>query len=202
MTVFAPADDLAAQGASVVRSVTDLVPRAGIVLGSGLGPALGEDLEEVASFAYTDLPGFPPPGVPGHEGKLVLGRIAGVPVAGFFGRVHFYEGHGMDASALLPRLAKELGADTMVVTAAVGGVVPGLAAGTVVVLRDHLNMMGEAPLRGWRAPDGMPAFISTTDVYDAGLRSAEQWVSGGDQGVAAGPDGHRREPQRDDQRQP
>ena len=83
MTVFAPADDLAAQGAAVVRSVTDLVPRAGIVLGSGLGPALGEDLEEIASFAYTDLPGFPPPGVPGHEGKLVLGRIAGVPVAGF-----------------------------------------------------------------------------------------------------------------------
>jgi purine-nucleoside phosphorylase len=72
---------------------------------------------------------------------------------------------------LLPRLAKELGADTMVVTAAVGGVVPGLAAGTVVVLRDHLNMMGEAPLRGWRGPDGMPAFISTTDVYDAGLRT-------------------------------
>lgn len=171
MTVFAPADDLAAQGAVAVRSVTDLVPRAGIVLGSGLGPALGEDLEEIASFAYTDLPGFPPPGVPGHEGKLVLGRIAGVPVAGFFGRVHFYEGHGMDASALLPRLAKELGADTMVVTAAVGGVVPGLAAGTVVVLRDHLNLMGEAPLRGWRAPDGMPAFISTTNVYDAGLRT-------------------------------
>jgi purine-nucleoside phosphorylase len=153
----------------VIRSRSELVPVAGVVLGSGLGPALGEALEEEASFAFTELPGFPPPGVPGHEGRVVLGRIAGVVVAAFFGRVHYYEGHGMDVPALLPRLAHELGARTMVLTAAVGGLVPGEAAGTVVVLRDHLNMMGDAPLRGWRYPDGTPAFISTTDVYDRDL---------------------------------
>jgi inosine/guanosine/xanthosine phosphorylase family protein len=140
------------------------------VLGSGLGPALGGALEESASFSFTDLPGFPPSGVPGHEGRLVLGKLAGVPVAAFFGRVHFYEGHGMDVPALLPRLSKELGADTMVLTAAVGGLVPGEAAGTVVVLADHLNMMGVAPLRGWRDGDGMPTFIATTGVYDQALR--------------------------------
>jgi purine-nucleoside phosphorylase len=100
----------------------------------------------------------------------VLGHLAGVPVAAFFGRVHYYEGHGMDVPALLPRLARELGAEQMVLTAAVGGLVPGEAAGTVVILRDHLNMMGVAPLRGWRYPDGMPTFISTTEVYDATLR--------------------------------
>ena len=105
------------------------------MLGSGLGPALGDALEEEASFAFTDLPGFPPPGVPGHAGRLVLGRLAGVPVAAFFGRVHYYEGHGMDVPALLPRVAGALGADTMVLTAAVGGLVPGEPAGTVVVLR-------------------------------------------------------------------
>lgn len=165
-----PGDDLAAQAAAVVRARTDLVPRAGIVLGSGLDPALGDALVETVSFPFTDLPGFPGSGVPGHAGKLVLGHLAGVPVAAFFGRVHFYEGHGMDVPALLPRLASELGADTMVLTAAVGGLVPGEAAGTVVILRDHLNMMGVAPLRGWRYPDGMPAFISTTEVYDARLR--------------------------------
>jgi purine-nucleoside phosphorylase len=164
-----PGDDLASRAAAVVRGATDLVPRAGVVLGSGLGPALGAALEEDASFAFTDLPGFPPPGVPGHAGRLVLGRIAGVPVAAFFGRVHFYEGHGMDVPALLPRLAAELGAPTMVLTAAVGGLVPGEPAGTVVVLRDHLNLMGVAPLRGWRYPDGMPAFISTRHVYDEEL---------------------------------
>lgn len=165
-----PGDDLAAQAAAVVRVETDLVPRIGLVLGSGLGPALGEALEEAASFSFTDLPGFPPSGVPGHAGRLVLGRLAGVPVAAFLGRVHFYEGHGMDVPALLPRLSKELGARTMVLTAAVGGLVPGEAAGTVVILRDHLNMMGAAPLRGWRYPDGMPTFISTTGVYDEALR--------------------------------
>ena len=149
-----PGDDLAERGASIVRAGTDLVPRAGVVLGSGLGPALGEALEEAASFPFTDLPGFPSSGVPGHAGKLTLGRLAGVPVAAFFGRVHFYEGHGLDVPALLPRVAKELGADTMVLTAAVGGLLPGEAAGTVVILRDHLNMMGVAPLRGWRYPDG------------------------------------------------
>jgi purine-nucleoside phosphorylase len=149
-----------------VRAVTDLVPRVSVVLGSGLGPALASDLDEEASFAFTDLPGFPPPGVPGHAGRLVLGRLAGVEVAAFFGRVHFYEGHGLDVPALLPRLARALGADTMLLTAAVGGLEPGLAAGTVVVLTDHLNMMGTAPMRGWRSPDGTPPFVGLHGAYD------------------------------------
>ena len=165
-----PGDDLAEQAAAVVRARTGLVPVAGVVLGSGLGRALADHLDEEASFAYTDLPGFPPSGVPGHAGKLVLGRLSGVAVAAFFGRFHFYEGHGMNVPALLPRLSCQLGAESMVLTAAVGGLVPGEAAGTVVIVRDHLNMMGEAPLRGWRYPDGTPTFISTTDVYDASLR--------------------------------
>lgn len=164
-----PGDDLPARAAEVVRARTDLVPRIGIVLGSGLGPALGDSLQEDASFAFTELPGLPPPGVPGHAGRLILGRLAGVPVAAFSGRVHFYEGHGMDVPALLPRLAYELGARTMVLTAAVGGLEPGEESGTVVVLRDHLNLMGTAPLRGWRYPDSTPAFVNTQEVYDREL---------------------------------
>lgn len=164
-----PGDDLPDRVAAGVRARTDLVPRAGVVLGSGLGPALGDAFEEEASFAFTDLPGFPPPGVPGHAGRLALGRLAGVPVAAYFGRVHYYEGHGMDVPALLPRVASALGADTMVLTAAVGGLVPGEPAGTVIVLRDHVNLMGTAPLRAWRYPDGMPAFINTQHVYDEAL---------------------------------
>ena len=92
-----------------------------------------------------------------------------MPVASFFGRVHFYEGHGMDVPALLPRLVRELGAETIIVTAAVGGVEPGLAGGTVAVLTDHLNMMGTTPLRGWRYPDGMPAFVPMGQAYDPAL---------------------------------
>lgn len=164
-----PDDDLPGRGAEIVRARTDLVPSIGLVLGSGLGPALGDHLAVEATFAFTDLPGFPPPGVPGHAGTLSIGRLAGVPVAAFSGRVHYYEGHGMDVPALLPRLAHGLGAGTMVLTAAVGGLEPGAPAGTVIVLRDHLNMMGASPLRGWRYPDGMPAFINTQEVYDRSI---------------------------------
>jgi purine-nucleoside phosphorylase len=164
-----PGDDLPARAADVVRSRTELTPSIGLVLGSGLGPALGEVLRIDATFAFEELPGFPPPGVPGHAGTLSLGYLAGVPVAEFSGRVHYYEGHGMDVPALLPRLARELGAGTVVLTAAVGGLEPGVPAGTVVVLRDHLNMMGSSPLRAWRYPDGMPAFINTQELYDRAI---------------------------------
>jgi len=164
-----PGDDLPQRAAKVVRAASELVPRVGLILGSGLGAALGDAFQAEAGFAFTDLPGFPPPGVPGHAGTFALGHLAGVPVASFFGRVHFYEGHGMDVPALLPRLIRELGAGIIVLTAAVGGVEPGLAGGTVAVITDHLNMMGTAPLRGWRYPDGMPAFVPMGQAYDPEL---------------------------------
>ena len=161
-----PGDDLPTRCAEIVRARTDLIPSVGLVLGSGFGPAIGAALEVEGSFAFTELPGFPPPGVPGHAGTFSLGRLAEVGVAAFSGRVHYYEGHGIDVPALLPRVAHELGAGTMVLTAAVGGLEPGVEAGTVVILRDHLNLMGAAPLRAWRYPDGTPAFINTQEVYD------------------------------------
>ena len=116
-----PGDRLAKEAEGLVRESSTLVPKVAIVLGSGLGAALAEDLIEDVSFGFADLPGLPPPGVPGHAGRVVLGDLAGVPVVAFFGRVHVYEGHGVDAPAMLPRLARALGANTMVLTAAVGG---------------------------------------------------------------------------------
>jgi purine-nucleoside phosphorylase len=165
-----PGDDLPTKAASVVRKETDVRPEVAIVLGSGLGAAIAGDVVEGASFSFVDLPGFPPVGVPGHTGRLTMGRLADVDVAVFEGRVHYYEGHGMDVLALVPRLANELGARVMVLTAAAGGLERGIDAGTVVILRDHLNLMGAAPLRGWRFPDGTPAFIGARDVYDPTLR--------------------------------
>lgn len=164
-----PGDDLPQRAAEVVRARSAAVPRVGIVLGSGLADALADALEVDASLPYAELPGFPVPGVPGHAGVLSVGRLAGVPVVAFGGRFHLYEGYPMDVPALLPRLAHALGARTFVVTAAVGGLVEGLDAGTVVVLRDHVNLMGEAPLRGWRTPDGTPAFVPMRDAYDPAL---------------------------------
>jgi purine-nucleoside phosphorylase len=166
-----PADRIAAAAAGVIRERWTGLPAAAVVLGSGLGDALGDRLVVEAEIPYGDLPGFPSAAVPGHAGALQLGALAGVPVAAFSGRFHLYEGHGPEVPALLPRVAHALGAGTMILTAAVGGLVDGVPAGTVVLVRDHLNMMGSVPLAGWRYPDGMPAFINAQDVYDPALRA-------------------------------
>jgi purine-nucleoside phosphorylase len=169
--VPAPADGTAAAAAGVVRERWVDAPAVGVVLGSGLGEALGDALDTDVEIPYRDLPGFPDTGVPGHAGRLLLGRIAGVTAVAFAGRFHLYEGHHPDVAALLPRLAHALGAGTFVVTAAVGGLVANLPAGTVVVVRDHLNLMGTVPLAGWRYTEGTPAFIDARRVYDPDLRA-------------------------------
>jgi purine-nucleoside phosphorylase len=164
-----PGDDLAARAADIVRTKTELVPEVALVLGSGLGPALHDALVPAAVLAYPELPGFPATAVPGHEGRLTVGTIADVRVLAFSGRFHLYEGHHPDVPALLPRLAQALGVRTMILTAAVGGLTSDLAAGTVIVVTDHVNFMGATPLQGWRTPDGTPAFINAQGVYDAAL---------------------------------
>jgi xanthosine phosphorylase len=170
--------DGAAEGiVAAVRAATDVEPAAGIVLGSGLGEAIRVAKEaagasEGVEFAYTDLPGFPPPSVGGHAGRLWIGDLGGRPVAIFQGRIHFYEGHGMPLASITSRVSSALGAGTMVLTAAVGALDLSLRGGTLAVIRDHINTMGTNPLQGWRMPDGSPAFVSVDDVYDRDLASA------------------------------
>jgi purine-nucleoside phosphorylase len=160
-----PGDLLAEEAVALIRERTDLEPVAGIVLGSGLGAAL-DGIDAAAAFSYQGLPGFPVPSVPGHTGRLVLGRFAGVPIVAFLGRIHYYEGHPMTLAAMPARVARLLGARTMVVTASAGSLDPAIAPGTLVVASDHINLMGENPLRGWRRPDGSPPFVDMSDVYD------------------------------------
>jgi purine-nucleoside phosphorylase len=150
---------------------------AGVVLGSGLGDAIAVAWESAGSgepleIPYGELPGFPPPTVPGHAGKLWLGTIGDRPVAIFRGRIHFYEGHPMPLASITTRVSHALGARTMVLSAAVGGLDPSLAGGSMVVVRDHLNLMGTNALAGWRYPDGSPAFVDVSGVYDADLSAA------------------------------
>ena len=172
-----PGDGVAEKIVAAIRDRTDLQPVAGVVLGSGLGDAIsvawdragsGEPLE----IAYGDLPGFPPPTVPGHAGKLWLGTIGDRPVAIFQGRIHFYEGHPMPLASITSRISHGLGAGTMVLSAAVGGLDPSLPGGSMVVVRDHLNLMGTNALAGWRYPDGSPAFVDVSGIYDDGLSDA------------------------------
>lgn len=171
----APPDDRAPQAAEKVRAATDVRPAVAIILGSGLGGA-ADGMERAAELPYQDLPGFPPPSVPGHAGRLVMGTLAGVPVAAFLGRVHFYEGHPMSIVTLPARLAFRLGARTLVATAAVGGLDGSLQPGSLVVGSDHLNFLGQNPLRGWRDEEGRPPFVDMSSVYDDAL--AERALAG------------------------
>jgi purine-nucleoside phosphorylase len=163
-----PDDLLAEQAAETARARTGLVPEVAIILGSGLGAAVGALKEEV-SFSFGELPGFPQPTVPGHAGRLTLGELAGVPVAVFQGRIHYYEGNPMSVCALPVRLARLLGAGTVILTAATGGIGDGLSTGHLVVGTDHINLMGANPLRGWRYPDGRPPFVDMVHAYDPEL---------------------------------
>lgn len=163
-----PGDTLPEEGAALIRERTGLQPGVGIILGSGLGDAVRE-IEEEAAFSYEGLPGFPAPTAPGHAGRLVLGRLHGVAVAAFLGRVHFYEGHPMALVTLPVRLAYALGARAMVITASAGGLDGSLGPRTLVVGTDHINFMGVNPLRGWRRVDGTPPFIDLTETYDRRL---------------------------------
>jgi purine-nucleoside phosphorylase len=179
--VPSPGDGVEVGIVRAIRERTDIQPVAGVVLGSGLGDAItiaweragsGEPLE----IAYAELPGFPPPTVPGHAGTLWLGAIGGRPIAIFQGRIHFYEGHPMPLASITTRVSHALGARTMVLSAAVGGLDPSLGAGSMVVVRDHLNLMGTNPLDGWRYPDGSPAFVDVSGVYDAALSDAARGI--------------------------
>lgn len=163
-----PGDDLAERGAALLRDRGAPVPSVGLILGSGLGP-VADAMEVAVEVPFEELPGFPPPTVPGHAGRLRVGTLAGVPVAAFLGRVHFYEGHAMPLVTLPARLAAALGARTLIVTAAVGALDPALAPGSLVVLTDHLSFLGENPLRGWRDDDGGPPFVELASAYDPAL---------------------------------
>jgi purine-nucleoside phosphorylase len=165
-----PGDRLGEEAAGVVRERSSLVPNVAVILGSGLG-AVVDGMTDVESFAFTDLPGFPAPTVPGHAGRLALGRLDGVAIAAFQGRIHYYEGNEIARCALPVRLAHSLGARTLVITAATGGIDRSLIPGSIVVGADHINMIGESVLRGWRNPDGSPPFVDMSAVYDPDLRA-------------------------------
>jgi purine-nucleoside phosphorylase len=174
-----PDDRFPEEGVALIHQRSGIVPRLALVLGSGLGTAIGpQALVADGEFAFKALPGFPPPSVPGHAGKLVLGTLFDVPAAVFFGRVHFYEGHGMDGPTLLPRLAAALGAHVLVVTNAAGGLDRSMRPGDLMLIRDHINHMGANPLLGWRFADGTPAFVDLREVYSPALLAEARAAAG------------------------
>jgi inosine/guanosine/xanthosine phosphorylase family protein len=167
MTVGARLSELA----TAVRSRSALIPRVGMVLGSGLG-GLADAIEEGTAIPFDQLPGWPAASAPGHRGRLVLGILEGVPVACLQGRLHLYEGHSAQRVAEPVLLMGRLGAGTIVLTNAAGGVNPAFGAGTLMVIADHLNLTGRTPLLGPNDDSTGPRFPDLTDAWDPELRHA------------------------------
>lgn len=144
-------------------------PRVALVLGSGLGQ-VAERIEDPTRISYADLPGFPVPTVAGHSGALVLGRLAGVDILCLNGRVHAYEGgDGAARLKVLVRTVKQLGAQALVLTNAAGSLRAEVGPGSLVLIRDHINMLGFNPLQGPNDEAWGPRFFSMRDAYDPDL---------------------------------
>jgi xanthosine phosphorylase len=144
-------------------------PRLAIVLGSGLG-GLADKLENAVSISYAELPGFPTPSIEGHAGRLVVGRIDGVPVACLQGRVHVYEGQGTPPLATMIRTLAACGTKLLVLTNASGAIDPAIRPGAIALITDHINMLGTNPLTGPKDDRIGPRFPDMTEVYDPELR--------------------------------
>lgn len=145
------------------------VPEVAIVLGSGLGN-FAERLNEPTSIPYTDIPHWPATAVIGHEGRLVAGTLHGRRVLALAGRVHFYEGHGMGTVTFGTRVIGRLGVKILILTNAAGGITTTLTPGTLMVMDDHLNLLGTNPLVGSNDERFGPRFPDMTEVYSARLR--------------------------------
>lgn len=159
----------AAVTARVLARATSLRPRLALVLGSGFGPAL-ERVAVVREIPYAKLPGFPQTTVQGHAGKLVLGTLGDTPVVVLCGRAHYYEGHSMAEVTFPVRVLAEFGVRDLLLTNAAGGINRRFQPGDFMRLSDHINFIGESPLRG-PCPVGLKRFLDLSQVYDPTLSS-------------------------------
>jgi len=164
---------------AAIRVQTGLVPRVGIILGSGLG-ALAAQLADATVIQYADIPGFPRSTVIGHRGELAIGRMSGTPVVVMRGRFHFYEGYDMHQVTFPIRVMRALGCEVLIATNAAGGLRPEWPVGQLVCLRDHIFMPGMAghhPLRGPNDDRLGVRFPAMLDAYDAQLRTVAHRVA-------------------------
>jgi purine-nucleoside phosphorylase len=170
-----PADQPALLDAleAAVRARSDLVPELGIVLGSGLG-GLADEVEGMVALPFAELPGWPAATAPGHVGRLLLGRLGGRPVVMLQGRLHLYEGNSPGLVAQPVLLFRRLGARAVVLTNAAGGLDPSYGPGTLMLIRDHVNLTGRNPLLGPNADAIGPRFPDMTDAWSARLRALLQ----------------------------
>lgn len=165
-----------------VRKRSSVSPRVGMILGSGLGP-LADAVEDSDSFSSQEIPGWPESTVEGHLGRLVLGQLEGQAVFIQQGRTHFYEGYAMPRLGMPVRVMQRMGMEVLIVTNAAGAVNPSFEPGDLMLLRDHINiigMAGHSPLRGPNLDELGPRFPDMSKPYDSELRQMARSVSEAD----------------------
>jgi purine-nucleoside phosphorylase len=163
--------EMAEHAARFIRARARAEVRVALVLGSGLG-AFADALEGAEAISYSEIPGFARPTVEGHAGRLVLGRVGGVGVAAMQGRFHFYEGYKLEEVTFPVRALALLGASSLVLTNAAGGLNNSFEQGSLVLISDHLNLMGANPLLGPNDARFGPRFPDMTEVYDREYQDA------------------------------
>jgi purine-nucleoside phosphorylase len=154
-----------------IRKRLTIEPRVGVVLGSGLG-AFADTLKDLVKVPYSDLPHMPTSAVVGHAGNLCFGFSSDVPVVCMQGRVHLYEGHGVDRVVQGVRTMARMGVHTVLLTNAAGGLEPTWSAGDLMLVTDHLNLTGTTPLLGPNDDALGPRFPDMSAAYDPKLRAA------------------------------
>ena len=162
--------------ASMVKDRTAYRPKIAIILGSGLGE-FAELLQDSDAIPGGDLPGYPVSTVPGHKGRLVFGKLDGVEVAAVQGRVHYYEGHSLQVVTLPVRLLHALGVQVLIVTNASGGIARRLKPGDLMLIEDHVNLMGTTPLVGWIPNDEISRFVDMGQAYSTELNRLVEKVA-------------------------
>jgi purine-nucleoside phosphorylase len=158
------------EAAAAIRSRCGALPDTAIVLGSGLGD-FAETLLDAIATPYADLPHWPASTVVGHAGKLVIGNVAGRRVAALAGRVHFYEGHPLSTVVFATRVMGRLGVKQLILTNAAGGINTGFAQGGLMIIDDHINMLGTNPLVGANDDRLGVRFPDMSEVYSSRLRA-------------------------------
>ena len=152
-----------------IRRQTDFVPDIALTLGSGLGD-YADEVEQICSIDYKDIPGMPASTAPGHKGRFIFGCIAGLKVAIMQGRLHYYEGHDITDTVMPLRLLRKMGAKYLLLTNAAGGINPAFEAGDFMLVEDHISFFVPSPLRG-KNPDSLGLrFPDMSNIYDKDLR--------------------------------
>lgn len=164
---------------SFIKERTDIQPRVGMILGSGLGP-LSEEVEGRVGFPSHEVPGWPKSTVEGHSGRLVFGELAGQQVIVLQGRAHYYEGHTMASIGLPIRVMQRMGIEILIVTNAAGAVHPDFEPGELMLITDHINLLGMAgltPLRGPNLDAFGPRFPDMSQAYDPALKDIARKIA-------------------------